>query len=185
MKTFAAISLAALTLAAPALAQDMPGMQGGPGGPGMMFEQFDTNGDGSVTLEEVTAFQDARFAKADTNGDGKLDQAEMVAQAEAMQAEMLARMAERMKAEAPKRVAHMMIELDTDSDGLLSPEEAAAMGMGKGMETIFVKLDADGDGTVTLEEAQAFRPERGGRGMDHDRGPGQGWFGGFWGNGHR
>jgi Ca2+-binding EF-hand superfamily protein len=174
--TVAAFSALALTV--PAVAQDAPG----PMGP--MFAQFDTDGDGNVTREEFDAFRTSRFTAADSNSDGKLDQAEMQAQAETMQAEMLARMAENLKADAPKRIAHMMIDLDTDSDGFLSPEEAAAMGH----EKMFDRMDANGDGTVSAEEAAAARAGmRGGMGRDHggnhERGEGRGWFG-FWRNGH-
>lgn len=197
MKSILMSGAAALVLAAPALAQDGPmgGPMGGPMDPGMMFEMLDADSDGTVTQAEVDAAKAARFATADANSDGKLDQAEMVAQAEAMQAEMMARMQERMKTETSKRIAHMMIDLDTDSDGFLTIEEMSD----NGMERMFVMLDTDEDGAISQAEfdamkdrVQGMRGKHGGgfggdrnmRGRDgggwggHGR-DGNGWFGFF------
>jgi hypothetical protein len=61
-------------LVLPAVAQDGP-----PRGPRMVFEEWTSNGDGAVTLEEMEGARAARFAEADANGDGALDRDELLA----------------------------------------------------------------------------------------------------------
>lgn len=167
MKTLLVTALTALTLAAPAFAQD------GPMEPGMMFEALDTDKDGNVTQAEIDAAKTARFAAADTNSDGKLDEAEMLAQAEAMQVEHMAAMLERMKAAMPKRVAHMMIELDANSDGFVTPEEMDDSHMAR----MFDRLDENEDAMISVGEAEDMR--HGMHGGKHGRG--HGWFGNWFG----
>jgi Ca2+-binding EF-hand superfamily protein len=154
---------AALVL--PAMAQE------GPMGPRMVFEEFDLDGDGAVTLEEMTGARQARLAEADANGDGLLDRDELMAMAGARVAQGVDRMLER---------------LDADGDGAISLDAMAALrGAGRGPtpERMFGRLDADGDGAVTAEEFDAamaeFRERRGGR---HGQGTGhRGEHGhGFW-----
>jgi len=117
---FAGTTLAILLAAAPALAQR------GPQGPVKLdeylakqkerFADMDTNHDGVVTKEELTAFIAARMGEAppadrvdamfrliDTNGDGKATATE----AEAAETARFAAM-------------------DTDHDGVLTPEERRA-----------------------------------------------------------
>jgi Ca2+-binding EF-hand superfamily protein len=175
MKTLLIVSLAAATLAAPAFAQDAPM------GPGMMFETLDADKDGNVTQAEIDAAKTARFAKADANADGKLDEAELLAQAQAMQAEHMAAMMERMQSEMPKRIAHMMIDLDTNADGFITPDEMQDDRMGK----MFERLDANGDGSISTEEAAAMRgnmhDRMGERMGDHDGKGHHGWFGNWFG----
>lgn len=169
MKALLITSLAALTLAAPALAQD------GAMAPGMMFETLDADKDGNVTQAEIDAAKAARFAKADANADGKLDEAELLAQAETMQAEHMAAMMERMKTELPKRIAHMLIELDDNSDGFVTPDEFGDEHMGK----MFDRLDANADGMMSAEEAENMH--QGMRGHHQRRGHGGGWLGNWFG----
>jgi Ca2+-binding EF-hand superfamily protein len=140
------------TLVLPALAQDGP--QGRMGGPQMMFETFDLDGDGAVTLEEMTGAREARFAEADANGDGVLQRDELLAAATDRMARGVDRMIER---------------ADADGDGAVSLEEMAEMRnnrRGPGPEAIFERFDVDGDGSVTeaeFDEAVArFRERRGG-----------------------
>lgn len=71
MKTYLAI--AAVLVAAPALAQDM--------------STLDADGDGMVSMEEMTAvypdMTEDSFTQADANADGMLDEAELQAAVEA------------------------------------------------------------------------------------------------------
>ncbi|MCJ8140470.1 EF-hand domain-containing protein [Falsirhodobacter halotolerans] len=87
----------------------------GPGGHGPRlppFSELDTNGDGRITPEELTAHATARaqdraekmMEKLDTNGDGLLSIEEL--------------------SKAPEGHADRMIErVDTDKDGAVSQEE--------------------------------------------------------------
>ena len=93
-----------LALTAPATAQDADRQ----GPPRMIFQELDTDGNGSVTLEELQAAGGNRFARADTDGDGALSRDELLAQSEA-------------RIEA--RVDRMIERADTDGDGLLTQAE--------------------------------------------------------------
>lgn len=104
------------------------------------FAQIDTNSDGQVTADELTAQAAARFAAADANNDGALTVDEMKAQ---MQEHKNGRMLKR---------------FDTNEDGKLSDEEMAKAAdgrMGKRMTKRFEKMDADNSGSITLEEMTA------------------------------
>jgi len=148
-----------LALATPLMAQE----RGGPDRPPMVFETFDLNGDGAITLEEVQGAGAARFAAADTDGDGALSRDEMIAAGQG-------------RVEA--RVDRMMARVDADRDGLLSQEELAEARDGRrgpNPERLFSRMDANDDGTVTEEEFQAaaerFMERRGhGHGQVRDRG---------------
>ena len=132
-----ALGAGALLLTTAAIAQ--PG--GGPGGfdghRGPQFSQFDMNGDGAVSQDEVNAWRDAHFASLDTDGDGLVSRDEMIAVA-------TARVEERVDANFAYR--------DLDEDGMLSQNEL----MGRGTP-MFDRLDTDGDGLVTEAEV-ATRP---------------------------
>lgn len=137
--TWKALTLGALiplALAAPALADDRPG-------PRMMFEEFDLDGNGAVTLEELQSHGATRFAQADANGDGLLDRDEMLARAQARAETGIDRMIER---------------ADADGDGLLSQDEIAEARDGRrgpNPERMFGRMDANDDGQLTEDEFQA------------------------------
>ncbi len=87
--------------------------------PPEFIKQYDKDGDGKLSSEEMTAFREARIAemeakkkealsKYDTDGDGQLSEEERTKMREAMQAEMLKK-------------------YDLDGDGKLSDEEKAKM----------------------------------------------------------
>ena len=146
---------AALVL--PAMAQDGP-----PRGPQMVFETFDLDGDGAVTLEEMEGARAVRFAEADANGDGMLDREELLAAATG-----------RMERGIDRMIEHA----DADGDGALSLEEIAEARSGRrgpGPEVLFERFDADGDGSVTEAEfdeaVEAFRGRHGGHGGPRHRG---------------
>ncbi|MCC1492182.1 EF-hand domain-containing protein [Cognatishimia sp. F0-27] len=164
--------ITATLMAATTLPADAHGRErGGQGERGAaMFERFDANSDGSVTLDEMNAARDARFAEADADGDGALTVEEIVAFMEAQREERASRRA--------ARGAERMIErLDSDDNGTLSVEEAGALPM-----RMFERLDADDDGAVTKAELEAagdhMRERRGeGRRGDHKgRGHGAPWW---------
>lgn len=69
--TVLALSLATVLFAGQAMAEHHEGK--GPGGRhGKMFEETDSNKDGTVTKDEFRAQGDKLFAKLDTNGDGTI-----------------------------------------------------------------------------------------------------------------
>lgn len=163
-------------LAVPALADR--GMGDGPRGAGMgprpSFADLDTNGDGALTLEEMTAKRTSMFTDADTDGNGELSIEELNASANAN--------AQRNISEHTKK---MMEKLDTDGNGSLSKTEIEArensQGQGKGkdrgrnFEKMFDRVDANDDGKITEDEFAAMG-ERGHKGGERG---GQGkWKGG-------
>lgn len=155
----------ALGLGGAAIAQDRMGKgdRGDRRGAGFeqMIAQFDANGDGAITQEEVDTVLAERFAAADADGDGLLSADEAFAAAEA-------RRAERMRT----RTEAMVSRLDDDGDGLLSAEEVASGGPAS---RIFDRLDADDDGTISAEELETAKTRMGRRGEHrghHGRGHG-------------
>lgn len=159
--TRAALAAAALSTASPAAAHgpgDMMGfgmMGDGPAGE-TIFELFDTDGNGVITTEELTAGRAEMIAGMDANKDGKLSAEELAA----LNLKMMQAMA---SANAERRVEM----LDGDGDGLLSIEELA---LRPGPEMMFERLDADGDGSVTRDEAEQARA----RMSERRDGPGDG-----------
>ncbi|MBL9059323.1 MAG: calcium sensor EFh [Mangrovicoccus sp.] len=156
-----------LALADACMAQrGAPAMQGaGPGdghgmgsgmGPGPMgpdFATLDSNADGKVTAEEVTAWRTAQFAAADANSDGKLSAEELTVWIEARRAEHQAQMA-----------ARMITRMDADGDGALSLVELP----GADMANRLGWLDRNADGAIDAEEFAAMG--QGGPGHDGPRG---------------
>lgn len=168
-------------------------MAGGPQMAQLSFADLDTNGDGQLTLEELTARPADHFASADTNGDGALSADEMAAM-------MLAQMQDRVAAMA----AQMVARLDANKDGLIQADEMKPMGQeGAGLERMFAIMDINGDGAVSADEFSLVTErlgqmrqrmgQRGGEGHEmrgehgedeHHRG-GHGFFGGWFGGANR
>ncbi|NWG46767.1 MAG: EF-hand domain-containing protein [Alphaproteobacteria bacterium] len=120
----------------------------GPKGPmagkgGHHRDNPDTDGDGRVSAQEHTAAASAMFARADTNKDGYLDDKDE--RPHGMKGPMGPMGPER-DAKAPRPTP------DTDGDGKVSREEAAAMDA-----RLFARLDRDGNGEVTKDEMAAGR----------------------------
>jgi Ca2+-binding EF-hand superfamily protein len=90
----------------------MMGMMGGMGPMGgSMMQTFDSDGDGTVTAEEMHARLQAQLAEYDSDGDGALSIAEFETLHSAMIREMMV-----------DRFQH----LDADGDGSVTSEEMAA-----------------------------------------------------------
>lgn len=113
------------------------GKNGHGGGMYQHFDEVDTNADGFVTQDEMTAHRAARFAEKDTDGDGALSKDEM-------RAGMMARMEERLD--------HMFSRMDADNDGKLAQSE-----MGHKGKRMFERADTDGDGKISKDEAKTMR----------------------------
>ena len=145
--------IAATALVAVASTSVIATAKGGPRGAGLerMFEQFDTNQDGTITQAEIEAANAARFAEVDANGDGVLTVEEMVAHATVRDSDRLTR-----------RIEARIDRLDANSDGALSLEEMADGS--KRLDRMFDRIDANSDGAITKAEAEEAR----GRWMDRN-----------------
>ena len=111
------------------------------------FSELDANGDGEVTLAEMQARGEARFAAADTDGNGTLSVEELIAARADDGNERLER-----------RINRFIERADDNGDGVLDIEE-----MGPGEERVadrFERLDTDGSGGLSEEELAAARDMR-------------------------
>ncbi|MEL6913458.1 MAG: hypothetical protein AAFP13_03050 [Pseudomonadota bacterium] len=112
------------------------------------FSELDGNGDGEVSLAEMRAWGDARFAAADSDGDGALTAEEIFAVREAQSA---------VRIEA--RIARLIDRADANGNGTL---ERGEFGPGAArVEARFDQLDADGSGGLSPEELAKARDARG------------------------
>lgn len=113
------------------------------GGERVSFESLDHNGDGEITVEDLTAARDARFADFDANGDGSVSLEEFQAHA---------------AAQASERAAAAFERLDADGDGALSRDVLESQNRrGFNPERLIERLDADDSGSVTQEEFDEAR----------------------------
>ncbi len=125
-------------------------------GPVMDFATMDTNGDGSITLEDIEALRAQRFAEIDTDGNGQVSREEFMNHA---------------AAQAGERAGAMFDRMDADGDGVLSRDAIEARrGRGPDAGRMIARFDTDGDGAVSQEEFDsaraAFRDRMGGRMKD-------------------
>jgi Ca2+-binding EF-hand superfamily protein len=119
----------------------------------MNFEKVDTNSDGFVTKEEITALHNARFNETDTNKDGGLSKDEMKAAMEKRFAKHKANGKHKHDpAKMEKRFGHMFGKLDKNNDGLISKSEMSAR-----HDHMVAKVDTDKDGKISKAEADAAR----------------------------
>lgn len=143
-------SAVALTPAAAAAAQDSPQRPGpradfrgppepGRGHPGAM-QLLDTDGDGKVSLAEITAEQGRLIGAADVDGDGKLSIDEFRRRGRLFQA---------------LGTTTLFDLIDVDGDRSLTAEELA-----KPSERWFSRTDANADGLLDPEEFPSRRHRR-------------------------
>ena len=104
--------------------------------PPVLAQQYDTDGDGTLSDQEREAAHAAILEKYDTDGDGELSRKER---------------------HAVRDAAHdaFVAKYDTDGDGELSSEERDAV-----KADFIERFDTDGDGLLSKDEL----PDRGARG---------------------
>ena len=116
----------------------------GPGGHGqMLFEKFDSDGDGRVTRSEFDKIRAEKLGSADGNADGQLTLEEF----QVLWLEMA----------RPMMVGRFQ-DLDEDGNGVVTEAE-----FGQPLAAMFVYLDRDDDGAITAEELRGKH-----RKYDHD-----------------
>lgn len=117
------------------------GMMGG----GMMADlaEFDADGDGALSPDELRAARAERFARADANGDASLTMAEF--------ATLWAERTDRM-------MVRMFQRLDRDGDLAVTKDETA-----RATRNVVERMDRNGDGALSVED-------RRGKGWWHGRG---------------
>ncbi|MCU0801319.1 MAG: EF-hand domain-containing protein [Rhodobacteraceae bacterium] len=118
------------------------GERGGPMGGEMfraMFTEADTNSDGSVSAEELTALRDAKVALGDTNADGALTLAEFQTIWQVM-----------MQPQTVDAFQHV----DADGDGTITAAELDAL-----VTNALDRMDRNGDGLINQDDRR--RGDRG------------------------
>lgn len=120
---------------------------GGPGSGGhamggMLFDRFDTDGDGKVTTAEIEAVRGDRFAKYDGDKNGTLSLDEFRAL---------------WTAEMERMIVRAFQRLDADGDAQVTAAEAD-----RPLQRIVERLDRDGDGAIAKEDMRRRHFHRGG-----------------------
>lgn len=112
----------------------------GKGGPAKMLKQFDTNKDGTLTKEEVTAGIDKKIADNDKDGDKAVSLEEFKAEWAKITSERMVRAFQRMDRDGSGKVTaeelktpalEMFDRMDRNDDGKLSKEDRKSGRFGK------------------------------------------------------
>lgn len=166
--------ITALTLLGVGLVGSAPVLAGGYGRDGgqKFMQFFDTNQDGTVTLEEFTDAAANRFAKMDSDKNGSVSADEFRAYVQGRRGEHRQQRYVEMDtnkdgqiskdeflASKRRHAEHQFDRMDTNGDGLLSAGEFASRPAGGhrgfGGRRIFQRLDTNGDGVITKAEGMA------------------------------
>mgnify|MGYP003663424176 CR=1 FL=1 len=137
---------------------------------GGMFERLDTNGDGALTFEEMTAKSTERFSKLDEDGNGTISIEEMTVRKKVFFDKLDTDGNGSMSMEEAKAFRHKMHEnrkerhsarllelLDADGNGMVSSDEFEAASAKR-----FEAADSNGDGVLSADELSNLRPKKGG-----------------------
>lgn len=113
---------------------------------GMLFDRFDTDGDGKVTTAEIEAVRGDRFAKYDADKNGTLSLDEFRAL---------------WTAEMERMIVRAFQRLDADGNAQVTATEAD-----RPLQRIVERLDRDGDGEIAKEDMRPRHFHRGGPDRD-------------------
>ena len=114
------------------------------GGPAMMFERLDRNGDGAITRDEAKRQRGEMFDRLDRNKDGYLeeDEARLVQKKHHFMRKM----------HRAERRTDRHMAMDADKDGKISLSEFT-----NAPSPLFKRLDSNGDGAISAGERKAAR----------------------------
>ncbi|MGD0077627.1 MAG: hypothetical protein ABSB91_03260 [Sedimentisphaerales bacterium] len=120
-----------------------------------IFEKLDTNGDGSLSADEIS--KAGKRAKnilgADANGDGIVTQDELLSDITKKMNNGMTPLMGMMQPPSADDIAGKIIDnLDTNGDGVLSTDE---INNGGDLAQRILKADSNGDGVVTKDELVA------------------------------
>jgi Ca2+-binding EF-hand superfamily protein len=134
--------------------------------PAKMIQRFDENGDGKLEVSELPERMQGFLGKADTNKDGVLSADELTAAREAFHAKFAGKSLDpatvlknldkngdgKLEAdEIPPRMQKFISKADTNGDGALSLDEMTAA-RDDFIKARFAKGDKNGDGSLTEDE---------------------------------
>jgi Ca2+-binding EF-hand superfamily protein len=129
----------------------------------MMMKWYDTNNDGTITLEEFTAVHEARFDAVDTDGTGEVTLEQWLESRPG-------------RGNRTDRAEARFNRLDANNDGVVTKDE-----MMQAAERRFARMDKAGDGVITQDDLAQMRGQKsrgGGQGMGPGGGQGTGPGGG-------
>lgn len=133
------LTAAILLSASAALAQATPG--------GQFMDNWDLDGNGTATIEELREMRANVFLSFDSNGDSALDADEYVMFDEARQNDVN-NYEDAQRAQMQRVADGMSLPAnDLDKDGKVTREEFMS-----GVDAWFLKLDKNADGGITLDD---------------------------------
>jgi len=154
---------------------------GGAGGPDLsymvskMFRTLDTNGDESISSDELSVLAEQGTGidvsqimnDLDADGSGGIDASETQDALKKLGETLRSRLGgtEMPRMKPPPDPAEMFASADTDGDGVISRDEFAAIGPdGQDQEMVdemFASIDSDGDGSISEAEHTAAMEQMG------------------------
>jgi Ca2+-binding EF-hand superfamily protein len=129
-----------------------------------MFNQIDTNGDGSINKNEFSAMAgqnssslvDEIFGKTDANNDSLISKSEFDSAMAKLEQKMKSSHSGAQAMSGMPSPDKVFDTADTNGDGNVTQDELTAV-MGDKAADVFSKVDTNGDGKISRAEDEAFR----------------------------